>query len=305
MNRLFLLRHLGVCLAWLLGSLTLLIASLRAAPDAAPVGGAGRPITVLILAGQSDILNWHADASLLPSDPLDASIRFYFHTGAPPLHPRMPRNFFNATSGDTWTTLRPQTQDPYHKYFRTFFGPEMTLCRRLARRGTEPLALIKVGYFGTNLAEDWHPRATSGNQLYALFHRQVSLALRRLKEEGWDARVAGFFWMQGGSDGARAEFAARYGENLALLVARMRADFATAQTPFILARTGPVANAPHREAVRQGQVHFGSTDPRAAWIDTDDLPLDTDGVHLIAPGIITLGERMADAWLKLTISPPR
>jgi hypothetical protein len=53
---------------------------------------------VLLLAGQSDILNWHADAALLPPDPADAGIRFYCRTGAPPLHPQFPRNFFSATS---------------------------------------------------------------------------------------------------------------------------------------------------------------------------------------------------------------
>jgi len=259
----------------------------------------GRPLTVLIVAGQSDILNWHADAKLLPADKADASIRFYYHTGAPPLHPRFPPNFFNATSGEIWTTLKPQTQEPYHKFFRTFFGPEMTLGRHLSASGIEPLAIIKVGYFGTNLAEDWHPHATAGNQLYALFHRQVTRALKLLDQEGLPFNVSGIFWMQGGSDGARADFAARYAENLTLLVARMRTDFGDSSTPFVLARIGPVVNSPHREVVRRAQAEFGRTQPNAAWIDTDDLPLDTDGIHLLAPGMVTLGERMADSWLKL------
>ncbi|MEN9637561.1 MAG: hypothetical protein RL077_5965 [Verrucomicrobiota bacterium] len=260
---------------------------------------AAAPLTVLILAGQSDILNWHADAALLPAGPADSEIRFYYHTGAPPLHPQFPRNFFNATSRDAWTTLRPQTQEPYHKFFRTFFGPEMTLGRRLSTLGVGPLAIIKIGYFGTNLAEDWRPEASAGNQLYALFRQQVTTALAHLRDERREFHVAGFFWMQGGGDAATAAFAARYEENLVRLIDRMRADFGTAGTPFVIGRIPRIANAPHRETVRAAHVKLGTTLPGVTWVDSDDLPGDTDGVHLLAPGIITLGERMAAAWLTL------
>jgi hypothetical protein len=271
----------------------LFLVGAAAAPTAEP------PLTVLILAGQSDILNWHADAALVPPDASDAKVRFYYHTGAPPLHPQFPPKFFNATSGDAWTTLRPQTQEPYHKFFRTFFGPELTLGRRLATAGVGPIAIIKVGYFGTNLAEDWHPDATKGNQLYALLRRQVTNAFGLLREERGDFRVGGFFWMQGGSDGSNAARAARYEDNLALLMRRMRADFGQADTPFVIGRIPAVANSPHREIVRAAHVKLGTATPRAAWVDTDDLPCDTDGVHLLAPGIVTLGERMAEAWQRL------
>jgi hypothetical protein len=276
---------------WLLATVVALSALTRAPAEP--------PLQVFLLAGQSDILNWHADAALLPADVADAQVRFYFHTGAPPLHPQFPRNFFNATSGDAWTALRPQTQEPYHKFFRTFFGPEMTLGRRLHAAGVSPIAIVKVGYFGTNLAADWHPDATSGNQLYALLHRQVTHALSLLRAEARPFHLAGIFWMQGGSDGTRAALADRYEQNLTLLIHRLRGDFATASTPVVLGRIPPVANTPHREVVRAATVKIGSTQPHIAWVDSDDLPCDTDGVHLLATGIMPLGERMAAAWLKL------
>ena len=270
-----------------------LATALRTRAAAAP------PLRVLLLAGQSDILNWHADAALLPPDPADATVRFYYHTGAPPLHPQFPPDFFNATSRDAWTTLHPQTQDPYHKFHRTFFGPEMTLGRTLAAGGYGPLALLKIGYFGTNLAVDWHPDARSGNRLYALLRRQVTHALGLLRAESREYRMSGFFWMQGGSDGAREDYASAYARNLSLLVSRLRADFGTPTTPFILGRICPFPRHPHRETVRTAHRHLGETLPHAAWVDTDDLPLDTDGIHLVAPGIVTLGERFAAAWRKL------
>src|SRR5688572_18914081 len=39
---------------------------------------------VIIVAGQSNVLNWHAAAAKLPADPRDAGILFYYETGAPP-----------------------------------------------------------------------------------------------------------------------------------------------------------------------------------------------------------------------------
>ena len=105
--------------------------------------------------------------------------------------------------------------------------------------------------------------------------------------------------MQGGGDAAKAAFAARYEENLVRLIDRMRADFGTAGTPFVIGRIPRIANAPHRETVRAAHGKLGTTLPGVTWVDSDDLPCDTDGVHLLAPGIITLGERMAAAWLTL------
>ena len=282
-------------LAYSLFSLLLVLGARGAAGEA--------PLTVLVLAGQSEMLDWHADAALLPSDPADASIRFYFHTGAPPLHPQFPPNFFNATSHDAWTVLRPQTQEPYHKFFRTFFGPEMSLARQLDRKGVRPLAIIKVGYFGTNLAEDWRPDAAAGNQLYALFSQQVTQALGRLKAEGRAFNVAGFFWMQGGSDAGRPGFAAAYGKNLSAFIARVRADFGTAETPFVIARISPRRPdkpSADRELIRAAQVAVADRQLQCAWIDADDVSYAEDGAHPDALGTITLGERLAAAWLKLS-----
>lgn len=265
--------------------------------------GVGAERTVLIVAGQSNVLNWHADAAALPPSKADAGITFFYHTGAPPSKGgEMP---FNATSAGAWVSLRPQRQEPYVRYAREFFGPEILLGRSVDAHGVKPLAIIKVAYFGSNLADDWRPDAASGNRLYGLLRAQVDTALDLLRTAGDTPRVAGFFWMQGETDGANAVPATAYEQNLRAFIARVRADFGEARAagalPFVLGRVGPPPpkGYAHQHTVRAAQVRVAESVTRVAWIDTDDLPRDTDGVHLLAPGVLALGERWANAWLRL------
>jgi hypothetical protein len=117
--------------------------------------------------------------------------------------------------------------------------------------------------------------------------------------------VAGFFWMQGETDGAQAPHARAYEANLQAFIARVRTDLGTAHSkrplPFVLGRVGPPPRRgyAHQELVRAAQVRVAKAVTAVAWVDTDDLARDTDGIHLLAPGVLTLGERWAAAWQRL------
>jgi hypothetical protein len=267
-------------------------------PPAESALAGAEEVSVLIVAGQSNVLNWHADAAQLPASAADDTIRFYFHTGAPPS--KAPDQPFNATSSGEWTALAPQKQHPYRAYHRRFFGPEMSLARSLARSERQ-LAVIKIGYFGTNLAEDWRPDAATGNRLYALLMSEVSHALGLLRTEGRAVRLLGFFWMQGETDANVPAHAAAYADNLGAFIARVRADLGAPEMPFVLGRVGPPPPKGYasQAVVRQAQVTVAATVAGVAWVDTDDLPRDADGIHLLAPGVIALGERWAGAWHEL------
>jgi hypothetical protein len=253
------------------------------------------PVAVIIVAGQSNALNWHAAGRELPPQERDGEVLFFHESGAPPS-----RGVANATSGGTWTTLRVQRQDPFAKYERDFFGPEMTLARELAPK-VGRLAVIKTAYFGTTLAVDWNPAAKTGNQLFRRMQEQTGAALDLLRARGEEPRVVGFFWMQGETDGASAAHAAAYDRHLAGFIRAVRAQFGDTALPFVLGRVGPppARGYSQQQQVRLAQVRVAEATPRAAWVDTDDLPRDTDGVHLMARGVMLLGHRMAQAWLRL------
>lgn len=262
------------------------------------------PLQVLVVAGQSNVLNWHAAADALPADSIDSTIAFYHLSGAPP-----DRGFdtpVNASSGRQWTTLGPQVQEPLIRYERHFFGPEITMARALARRpDSGKIGVIKIGFFGTNLAYDWRPGAAEGNRMYARLLLEVRHALALLDKEGLAPRLAGFFWMQGETDANRFEHAQAYAGNLARFVVSLRQDLETPALPFVLGRIGPPPpkGYPHQGLVREAQVLLPTAMANVAWVDTDDLPRDTDGIHLLAAGVLDLGTRWAQAWLGLVGSP--
>ncbi len=265
--------------------------------------GSTASTTVLVVAGQSNVLNWHAAAAVLPFDPVDDEIAFFHLSGAPPDRGLSPA--VNASSAGGWTRLGTQTQDPFVRHEREFFGPEITLARRLARAGAAPLAVIKIGFFGTSLADDWHPEAAGGNQLYALLRQEVMTAFELLRNRRHACHFGGFFWMQGETDAAEGRRADCYADNLKLFISRLRQDLSAPDLPFVIGRIGPAPTRgyPHQDSVRDAQVRAIASTPVAAWVDTDDLPRDTDGIHLLAEGVMELGERWADCWLRLARFP--
>lgn len=253
-------------------------------------------VKIIIVAGQSNALNWHADASLLDSSSVDTLIKYFYHTGLPPTRSGSP---INSTSGNKWTTLSHQTQDPFTAYNEHFFGPEMTLSRNLYTE-IENLAVIKTVYAGTSLAKDWKKGEVSGNELYSLMMAQIDTATNLLTQNGISYKFEGFFWMQGESDAANSTYANNYHSNLEEYIQDVRTDLNTPNLKFILGRIGNSSSYPHKEVVRTTQVNVANDDSYTEWVNTDDLPLDTDNVHLLAEGEIQLGQRMADAWKTLS-----
>jgi hypothetical protein len=90
-----------------------------------------------------------------------------------------------------------------------------------------------------------------------------------------------------------------YETNLKNLIQNIRADVGNAALNVVLARIGTHLPPPYsyKETVRMAQMKVADDDPLVSWVDTDDLPLDTDSIHLLADGVKIAGQRMAAAWL--------
>lgn len=261
------------------------------------VNGQNSNVKIIIVAGQSNALNWHANAASLDSSSVDSLIKYYYHTGLPPTRSGTP---INSTSENKWTTLTYQTQNPYIVHNENFFGPEMTLARSLYSE-IQNLAVIKLAYAGTSLAVDWDKGRKSGNQLYTLMMAQIDTATSLLTANGITYEFEGFFWMQGESDAANSTYASNYSSNLEDFIQDLRTDLNTPNLKFVLGRIGVASSYPYKELIRNAQVDVASSDSFTEWVDTDDLALDTDKVHLLANGVKLLGERMAEAWTSLSV----
>jgi hypothetical protein len=255
-------------------------------------------LQVIFVGGQSNALNLHADASQLAPLDLDSSIAFYYHTGLPPNNPAHPDPFI-ATSDSTWTHLQPQTQVPYVAYHEQFFGPEMTLGRMLAEHGMTNIGVFKIGYAGTHLAHDWQKGDDNGAGLYTLMLDQLAIATDSLLRWGTPWKFIGMAWMQGETDASNSEWAAAYETNLALLLAAMRADFNAPNLPVVLGQIAHTGAYPYSLEVRTAQAAVAAADPLVELIGLDDQPLDTDGIHFTAEGVMVMGARMGQALLSL------
>jgi hypothetical protein len=182
------------------------------------------------------------------------------------------------------------------------YGPEIGLGRGLVNANPhEPMVFIKHGRGATNLAEDWHPDATTGKQLYRDFIKQVRSALARLEATGELSEIEALVWCQGEGDSTRCEWAEAYEENLRCLFAATRADLNCANMPILLVLTGDGnANSAmaHAEIVRQAQRNVAAADSRVTLVDADDLTL-LDHVHIDGPSQLKLGYRLAHEYFKI------
>ena len=205
------------------------------------------------------------------------------------------------------------------------FGPELGVAKAVAAaRPTDRFWIVKYAYGGSALAKnsdvavpyDWDP--TSTNELYQGMKDWVTLARASLPSPATNAKVAGFFWMQGETDARTATFAQNYEQNLTALIAKIRADFEVPQLPVVmgLVRTDCGANA---SKVREGQNAVDTADARVVVIETNGLTMnnpDWTGPNLAAPStsteilhynstsVMALGASMGAAWLDLVPSVP-
>ena len=266
-------------------------------PTEAPrTSRAAQPVTVYLLAGQSNMVGSGTPKKDLPSalrGP-QADVEFYHADGPGPLRQKV------------WVPLQPGS---------TFdFGPEVTFGRAIADHfPNERVALIKYAGGNTNLAVDWNPETGPfycGGGGHQGFRPTVKAALRALTDRGDSYRIAGMIWMQGESDTVFENMAAEYQNNLTRFIARVRADFAVPDMPFVIGRVYPGSGTSSpgmrlANVVRAAQVAVAKEDLRAGWIDLDGLPQQDAGVEFNGPGTVEMGKRFAGEMQVLRKQPHR
>jgi hypothetical protein len=116
-----------------------------------------------------------------------------------------------------------------------------------------------------------------------------------------------FIWMQGERD-AREAGGEPYEVNMKGLIAQLREDLKRQDVNVVIGRISDFDNAnksyPRWTAIRADQVKVAEADPRAAWIDTDDLNGPANGLHYTREGYKALGERFASSALDLIRKAP-
>ena len=180
------------------------------------------------------------------------------------------------------------------------FGPELGFIAHLSK--TEPkkrFALIKGSKGGTSLRADWKPgvkgESKTQGPCYRNFIETITLANAALKKDGHTATLRGLIWHQGESD-AKAS-SKNHQERLTQFLARIREDVGEPKLPIIL---GQVVDNGKRDQVRSAILKASQETSNCGFVSAEGLTTWDGGTHFDAKSQLILGQRFAEAMLKLT-----
>jgi len=260
---------------------------------AACVQAAGVQVDVFLLGGQSNMVG-HGAISELPDPSVLYNENVMLYHSA---------NLNTGQPARQWTTLRPASNN------QNSFGPEIGFGNRMAELYPDrQIALIKHAVGGTDIGADWNPGAHPGDTShfgpqYATFVETVNAGIASLIAQGYEPVIRGMLWQQGERDARNSDFGPVYDRNLSHFIRRVRTQFNVPNMPFIYGQVLPVVLSAYtyRDQVRQGQLdvdensgHVSATDG-ARFVPADDLPMNSDNLHVAAAGQIELGIRFAQA----------
>ena len=259
-------------------------------------------VDVFLIGGQSNATGQGYVRNIPAIFKVDTKVWFYYS------------RFLNqGEGGGQWTALCQASET------RDKFGVELSLGTKLQSLYPERrIALIKHALSGSNLYKQWNPGNRPGDvrgEEYVKFVETVKNALVDLKKQGYRPIIRAMVWQQGEADArdiAGMDQSRRYGPNLKNFIEQVRKEFGCEDMLFVYGTVMPLA-APRftgRELVKEAQaaIDEGSGSElsikNALLIPADDLqmrcndyktPMPKDDVHLGTYGILTLGERFADA----------
>jgi hypothetical protein len=147
------------------------------------------------------------------------------------------------------------------------------------------------------------PRATGD-----LYNRLMVKVYDTISDE--NISTVTFVWMQGERD-AREELSEVYEESLIGLYNQLSEDLDRSDINFVIGRLSDFdmnnERYPHWTMIRDIQVKVGESNPRFAWIDTDDLNTGinrrgreiVNDLHMSAEGYVIMGKRFAESSIEL------
>ena len=178
--------------------------------------------------------------------------------------------------------------------------------------GSDKVIIVKDALGGQPIRrwyKDWKLPDTDSIQaqpdLYDSLMNKVNVAIEKER-----IATVTFIWMQGERD-AREKLGEVYEESLLGLYKQLSNDLKRKDVNLVIGRLSDFdmknVRYPHWTMVRDIQVKVADSNPRFAWIDTDDLNDGLsrggkqlkDDLHMSAEGYVLMGKRFAEAAIEL------
>ena len=154
----------------------------------------------------------------------------------------------------------------------------------------DELIVVKVAYGGRPIAR-WVPRG----RIYTELLQQAQQATT-----GRDLASISFIWMQGERDHQEDETTQAYRANLETLYQQLTEDLQQRRIDWVIGRLSDARlGTPNWDAIRRIQAEVAEQNPRATWVNTDDLNGANDAVHCPPEGYRIMGQRFAEAAIQL------
>ncbi|GLU04214.1 hypothetical protein SLE2022_213730 [Rubroshorea leprosula] len=253
----------------------LLLLALMASPSPAKSQSPPLPqkLNIFILAGQSNM----AGRGGVVNDTWDRVV--------PPQCQPNP-SIYRLSADLAWVPAREPLHNDIDMAKVTGVGPGMAFANAVLTRdrtlGTVGFVPCAIG--GTSITQ-WN----KGGYLYEQLVRRAKMAVQS------GGAYAAMLWYQGESDTVNREDAELYKGRLEMFFTNLRSDLQAPSLPIFQVALAS-GKGPYIHMVREAQL--GIDLPNVHHVDAKGLPLEPDGLHLSTPAQVTLGEKLADAFLQ-------
>lgn len=179
------------------------------------------------------------------------------------------------------------------------FGPELSFGAKLAGK-RDNIAIAKWTHSGTQIV-DWTPQGSEAvtRNVYPQFLEFVRTAIADLRERGHEVKLGGILYHLGENDMSFGPFRRQAVAWLESFVSQSRADLALPQLDWYVSQQRPTDEKSLNELdVTAELAKLAARDPHVIHMKLFDLPGQEEQLVLTTPGIVALGEALAEAVLK-------
>ena len=184
--------------------------------------------------------------------------------------------------------------------FYDTFGPELSFGATLRDAGAENVAIAKFTHSGSQII-DWTPEGSEAKSrnLYPAFLSFIRTATQELQNKGHEVELAGIFYHLGENDMSWGPFRQGSPQRLMSFVTQSRADLAMPDLKWYVSQQPPTDDERVNKIDVTAELERAvAPDRNLIHIKVFDLPKQEKKLVIDTRGIVWLGERIANQYLK-------